>query len=135
MPDFNKVILMGRMTADAELKYTTTGTPVCNLRMAINRKWKDKDGGEKEEVAFVTVVAWRKQAEAAGSWLKKGDPLFVEGRLQSGTWETEQKEKRTKLEVVADNIKFLSGKAKPEQGQDTGTSQPTDGVAEEDIPF
>ena len=137
MPNFNKVMLMGNLTKDPELRYTAGGAPVCNLRMAINRKWKDKSGGDKEEVCFVTVVAWAKQAEACGGFLKKGDPIFVEGRLNSGEWETEAKEKRTKLEVVADRVEFLMrGVHKDEMTPDVpGMAPPREEKPEEDIPF
>ena len=104
MPDFNKVMLMGRLTKDPELCYTAGGAPVANLRMAINRVYQSQSGEKKEEVCYVTVVVWRKQAEAAGEYLKKGDPLFVEGRLQSRSWETDDKQKRSIMEVVAERI-------------------------------
>jgi single-strand DNA-binding protein len=142
MPDFNKVFLMGRLTKDPELRYTAGGAPVANLRMAINRVYQSQSGEKKEEVCYVTVVVWRKQAEAAGEYLKKGDPLFVEGRLQSKSWETEDKQKRTMLEVVADRVQFLNrgGKgASSEPGQDAmadeGAPQGAASGSEEDIPF
>jgi len=95
MPNFNKVFLMGNLTKDPELRYTAGGAPVANLRMAINRVYKLQSGETKEDTCFVTVVVWRKQAEAVGEHLKKGDPLFVEGRLQSRSWETDDKQKRS----------------------------------------
>ena len=125
---------MGNLTKDPEVRYTAGGAPVCNLRMAINRKYKSKEES-KEEVCFVTVVAWNKTAEACGGYLKKGDPIFVEGRLQSGEWETESKEKRTKLEVVAERIEFLLGKKQLDNIPDQGTPEKKDEPAEEDIPF
>jgi single-strand DNA-binding protein len=149
MPNFNKVFLMGNLTKDPELRYTAGGAPVCNLRMAINRKYKGKDGSEKEDVCFVTVVAWNKSAEAAGEYLKKGSPLFVEGRLQSRSWETDDKQKRTIMEVVSDRIQFLnrgkggdgvgagSGETFQEGAEDEGTPQGPAAASgsEEDIPF
>ncbi len=134
---------MGNLTKDPELRYTAGGAPVANLRMAINRKYKGKDGTDKEDVCFVTVVVWSKTAEAAGEYLKKGDPLFVEGRLQSKSWETEDKQKRTVLEVVADRIQFLSrGKGAGTDNvshdavEDAGAPQgPAASGSEEDIPF
>ena len=133
MPNFNRVMLMGNLTKDPELKYTTNGAPVCNLRMAINRKYKNKSGEDKEDVCFCTVVVWNKSAEACGGYLKKGDPIFVEGRLESKEWETESKEKRTKLEVVAERVQFLLGKKQVDDVPDQGT--PTPPASEEDIPF
>jgi single-strand DNA-binding protein len=141
MPNFNKVFLMGNLTKDPELRYTAGGAPVANLRMAINRVYQSQSGEKKEDVCFVTVVVWRKQAESAGEYLKKGDPLFVEGRLQSRTWETDDKQKRTIMEVVAERIQFLKGKggASSEGFQDhseeeSGAPAPSSG-SEEDIPF
>ena len=144
MPDFNRVFLMGRLTKDPELRYTAGGAPVANLRMAINRVYQSQAGEKKEEVCYVTVVVWRKQAEAAGEYLKKGDPLFVEGRLQSKSWETEDKQKRTVLEVVADRVQFLNrGKGGAGEGGSHEAAVEEEGVApgpaasgsEEDIPF
>lgn len=143
MPDFNKVFLMGRLTKDPELRYTAGGAPVANLRMAINRVYQSQSGEKKEEVCYVTVVVWRKQAEAAGEYLKKGDPLFVEGRLQSKSWETEDKQKRTVLEVVADRVQFLNrgskGGGSSESGhegmEEEGAPQGSASGSEEDIPF
>jgi single-strand DNA-binding protein len=142
MPNFNKVFLMGNLTKDPELRYTAGGAPVANLRMAINRVYQLQSGEKKEDVCFVTVVVWRKQAEAVGEYLKKGDPIFVEGRLQSRTWETEDKQKRSIMEVVAERIQFLNrGKGGPAEGgheavEDEGASQaPAPSGSEEDIPF
>lgn len=136
MPNFNKSFLMGNLTKDPELRYTDGGAAVCNLRMAISRKWTDKAGTTKEEVCWVTVVCFSKQAEVCGGFLKKGDPIFVEGRLQSKEWETEAKERRSKLEVVANRVEFLMRGAKkeestPDEGSPTTAATP----AEEDIPF
>ena len=132
MPNFNKVMLMGNLTKDPELRYTAGSVPVCNLGLAINRKWKDKAGETKEEVCFVTVVTWNKQAEACCGHLKKGDPIFVEGRLQSGSWETEKGEKRTKVEVIADRVEFLLGKKQVDNIPDNGTTVPETEVKEEE---
>ncbi len=141
MPNFNKVLLMGNLTKDPELRYTAGGAPVANLRMAINRVYQSKTGEKKEDVCFITVVVWQKQAESVGEYLKKGDPLFVEGRLQSKTWETEDKQKRTTIEVVAERIQFLSrgkgggtGEGMPVEEENAAPSPATSG-SEEDIPF
>ncbi len=143
MPNFNKVFLMGNLTKDPELRYTASGAAVCNLRMAINRKYKGKDGNEKEDVCYVTVVVWNKTAENAGQYLKKGDPLFAEGRLQSKSWETEDKQKRSILEVVADRIQFLNrgkggaggSEAIHEGMEEESAPQASNAGSEEDIPF
>lgn len=141
MPNFNKVLLMGNLTKDPELRYTAGGAPVANLRMAINRVYQSKTGEKKEDVCFITVVVWQKQAESVGEYLKKGDPLFVEGRLQSKTWETEDKQKRTTIEVVAERIQFLSrgkgggtGEGVPVE-EESAAPSPANSGSEEDIPF
>lgn len=144
MASFNKVILIGNLTKDPELRYTATGAPVANLRLAVNRTWLGKDGQKKEDVCYVTVVVWNKLAETVGEFKKKGDPIFVEGRLQSKSWETEDKQKRTVLEVIAERVQFLNrgtkaggGEAAPEGGiEDEGAPQgPVSAGSEEDIPF
>ena len=107
MASFNKVLLIGNLTKDPELRYTPQGTAVVNLRIAVNRRWKDKAGEQKEEVCFLTVVAWDKQAEVCNQYLRKGLPIFVEGRLQSRSWEDNTGAKRNVLEVRAERIQFL----------------------------
>ncbi len=109
MANLNKVLLIGNLTRDPELRYTPGGTAVANLRMATNRKYKDKTGEMKQDVCFVTVVAWDKQAEVCNQYLHKGSPLFVEGRLQSRSWDGSDGKKRTVLEVRAERVQFLGG--------------------------
>ncbi|MFA5275939.1 MAG: single-stranded DNA-binding protein [Candidatus Omnitrophota bacterium] len=114
MANFNRVLLMGNLTKDPELRYTPQGTAVANLRMAINRKFKSKTGELKEEVCFITAVVWNKQAETCNQYLHKGSPLFVEGRLQSRSWEDASGQKKSVIEVRAERVQFLgspSGKA------------------------
>lgn len=119
MASFNKVMLIGNLTKDPELRYTPQGTAVVNLRMAVNRRWKDKAGEQKEEVCFLTVVAWDKQAEVCNQYLRKGAPIFVEGRLQSRSWEDNAGQKRNVIEVRAERIQFLSQGQAPLGGQAT----------------
>ena len=107
MANFNKVLLAGNLTRDPELRYTPQGTAVANLRMAINRRFKDKSQTLKEETCFVTVVVWNKQAETCNQYLRKGSPLLVEGRLQSRSWEDNSGQKRNVLEVRAERVQFL----------------------------
>jgi len=109
MANLNKVLLIGNLTKDPELRYTPQGTAVVNLRMAINRKFKNKNQELKEEVCFITAVAWDKQAETCNQYLHKGSPLFVEGRLQSRSWEDNAGQKRSVIEVRAERIQFLGG--------------------------
>lgn len=107
MANFNRVFLMGNLTRDPELRYLASGTAVANLRMAVNRRYRAQDGELKEEVCFVTVVVWGKQAENCSQYLNKGSGVFVEGRLQSRSWETEDGQKRSVMEVRADRVQFL----------------------------
>ena len=111
MASFNKVLLMGNLTKDVELRYTPQGTAVANLRLAVNRKFKDKNQELKEEVCFITAVVWDKQAETCNQYLHKGSPVFVEGRLQSRSWEDNAGQKRNVIEVRAERVQFLGGPA------------------------
>lgn len=116
MANFNRVFLMGNLTRDPELRYTPSGTAVTNLRIAVNRRYRTQSGEIKEEVAFITVVAWGKQAETCTQFLSKGRPVFVEGRLQMRSWETPDGQKRNVLEVRASRVQFLG---KPQVTEET----------------
>ena len=107
MANFNKVLLIGNLTKDPEMRYTPQGTAVVNLRIAANRRFRNKSQELKEETCFVTVVAWDKQAETCNQYLHKGSPVFVEGRLQSRSWEDNAGQKRNVIEVRAERIQFL----------------------------
>ena len=125
----SKAILIGNLTRDPELKYTSSGTAVANFGMAINRTYTDANGEKAEDVCFIDIVAWNRLAEVAGEYLSKGRPVFVEGRLQMDSWEQEDGQKRSKLKVVAQNIQFLGGAAKADAG---GNGENPD---DDDIPF
>ena len=107
MASLNRVFLMGNLTRDPELRYTPGGTAVTNLRLAVNRRFRTQSGEMKEETAFVTVVAWGKQAETCSQFLSKGRAIFVEGRLQMRSWETPEGQKRNVLEIRASRVQFL----------------------------
>ncbi len=125
----NSVHLIGRLVADPELRYTQKGAPVCSFRIATTRRFKNRESGEThEETLFVTIVAWRRQAELVNDFLKKGSAVLIEGRLRSRQWETDTKEKRSIVEVVAHRIQFLD---LPESGSETGAN--TSIEAEEEI--
>jgi single-strand DNA-binding protein len=111
MANFNKVFLIGNLTKDPELRYTPQGTAVVNLRLAVNRKFKDRNQELKEETCFITVVVWDKQAENCNQYLHKGSPVFVEGRLQSRSWEDNAGQKRSVVEVRGERIQFLGSPA------------------------
>src|SRR2546422_10909052 len=103
MANFNKVLLMGNLTRDPEVRYTPKGTAVAAIGLAVNRVWTTDTGEKKEEVTFVDVDLWSRNAEIAGQYLHKGSPLFVEGRLQLDTWDDKQTgQKRSKIKVVAE---------------------------------
>lgn len=117
MASLNKVLLIGNLTKDPELRYTPNGTAVTNLRIAVNRKFKDRTGELKEDTCFITVTAWDKQAEICNQYLQKGRAVFVEGILQSRSWETGDGQKRSTIDVRAERIQFLgpprSGESAP----------------------
>jgi single-strand DNA-binding protein len=108
MASLNKVLLIGNLTRDPDVRYTPKGTAVADVSMAINRVWTNDSGQRQEETIFVDVTLWGRQAEIAQQYLHKGRPLFVEGRLQMDTWEDKQTgQKRSKLKIVAENIQLL----------------------------
>jgi len=126
MASFNKVILAGNLTRDPELRYTPKGTAVARIGLACNRKWKSETGELKEEVTFVDVDAFGKQAETIGQYLKKGRPILIEGRLRYDTWEDKQtKQKKSKLSVVLENFQFLdSGGGRSEGSAEAPAARP-----------
>jgi single-strand DNA-binding protein len=158
MPSFNKVMLMGNLTRDPEMKYTPKGTAIAEIGLAVNRVYTTDSGEKREEVTFVDITLWGRTAEIVGEYCKKGRPLFVEGRLQLDTWDDKQTgQKRSKLKVVGDNIQLLGsregGGGSGEPGEPTASrpaARPTqrpatpprpaadpdlDTPAEDDIPF
>lgn len=106
MANLNKVFLIGNLTADPELRHLPNGTPVADLRMAINRSWTSKDGERREETLYIDVTVWDRVAENCVKSLKRGRPIHVEGYLKMETWESNG-EKRSRIKVVADNVQFL----------------------------
>lgn len=138
MASLNRVLLIGNLTRDPELRYTPGGTPVANLRMAINSSFKDQAGQRKEETCFLTVVVWSKQAEICNQYLKKGRAVFIEGRLIYRSWEQEGKTRST-LEVRADRVQFLGPPRgdtapSPDAGEESPREEPVGEVAAEDEP-
>lgn len=122
--NLNKVFLMGNLTRDPELKYTPQGTAVAKFSIAVNRQFKGGDGEMKKEVNFFNIVVWGKSGENCSKFLSKGRPVFVEGRLQNRTYETQDKQKRTVTEIIADSVQFLGG------GGPGGPGAPGRGVEE-----
>lgn len=122
MANLNKVFLMGRLTQDPELRYTPAGAAVCDLKLAVNRRYTTSQGEQKEETCFVTVTVWRRNAELCAEYLRKSSTVFVEGSLRLDVWES-QGQKRSKLIVVAHRIQFLD---KLGRSKKTAPTKPTE---------
>jgi single-strand DNA-binding protein len=147
MVSFNKVLLMGNLTRDPELSYTPQGTAVCKFGLAVNNSYLTATGERKEDPLFIDIVVWKKQAESCATFLKKGRPVFIEGRLQLDNWQTTSGEKRSKMKVVANRVQFIG--AKPKSGDEVSedkvsgeektlpepSSAGDQDIVEEDIPF
>jgi len=150
MASVNKVILIGNLGADPELRYTNTGTAVANFRIATNEVWTDKNGERQERTEWHQIVVWGKQGENCGKYLKKGRPVFVEGRLQTRSWEDQSGNKRYTTEVVAQAVQFLGGRSEG-SGDDAGwesrgsqsnfsdespdVTVPSSSTSDDDLPF
>ncbi len=116
MASFNKVIVAGNLTRDPELRYTPKGTAVARITLAVNRNYTSETGEKKEEVSFVDIDVWGRQAEVIAQYMKKGRPLLVEGRLKQDTWEDKNtKQKQSKLKVVLESFSFIDSN-RPEGG-------------------
>jgi single-strand DNA-binding protein len=150
MASFNKVILLGNLTRDPEVRYTPKGSAVADLGIAVNRQYTLENGEKREEVTFVDVTFWGRTAEVAAEYLKKGRPIFIEGRLQLDTWDDKQSgQKRSKLKVIGETMQMLgsprSGAAPAENGGEGGgrTGKPSAppkstvpaGSDDDEIPF
>jgi single-strand DNA-binding protein len=117
MASYNKVILVGNLTRDPELRFTPKGVAIAKIGLAINRSWRDANGELKEEVTFVDVDAFGKQAETLGQYMKKGRPLMIEGRLKLDTWDDKQtNQKRSRLGVVLESFQFLDSRGADDGG-------------------
>ncbi len=137
MASFNKVILLGNLTRDPEVRYTPKGSAVCDLGIAVNRVYTTEGGEKREEVTFVDVVLWARLAEIAGEYLKKGRPIFIEGRLQMDTWDDKQTgQKRTKLRVVGESMQLLGGRpgGTDAAAETAGENQPMSGRGKTSAP-
>lgn len=128
MASFNKVILMGNLTRDPELRYTPKGTAIAKLGLAVNRVWTTDTGEKKEDTLFVDVDVFGRTAENVSQYLRKGSPLFVEGRLRYDTWEDKQtNQKRSKLSVVGEVVQFLGAPRGGGEASGGGTQSPPPG--------
>jgi single-strand DNA-binding protein len=124
MASFNKVIIAGNLTRDPELRYTPKGTAIAQITLAVNRKWKSETGEMKEEVSFIDVDAFGRQAEVIGQYLRKGRPFLVEGRLKQDTWEDKNtKQKQSKIKVVLEAFSFIDSNRSEGEGGAPATSR------------
>ena len=121
MANYNKVILMGNLTRDPEMRVTTGGLSICKLGLAVNRVYSTKEGERREETTFVDIDAFGKQAEVISKYMRKGRPLMVEGRLKLDQWESDG-QKRSKLAVVLESFQFIDGREGGEGGGNSGNS-------------
>ena len=156
MASYNKVILMGNLTRDPEMKYLPSGTAVTNFGLAMSDKYTDRESGElRETVCFVDVEAWGRQGEIVNEYLSKGSPVFIEGALKFDSWETPEGEKRNKLKVRVFRLQLIGGRrdddemgggyadampseqsqAQPEQTQEQSTGGGSPSTTDDDIPF
>lgn len=138
MASVNKVILIGNLGADPELRYTPAGRAVTNFRIATSRNWTSKDGEKHEETEWHRIVTWDKLAETCSKYLKKGLPVYIEGRIQTRTWEDQSGAKRYSTEIIANEMRMLSARQDSDSGG--GASAPPDDLpstfeADDDLPF
>ncbi|MGK0456324.1 MAG: single-strand DNA-binding protein [Lentimonas sp.] len=122
MASFNKVILIGNLTRDPELRVTANGNSICKLGLAVNRSYLMKDGERREETTFIDIDSFGKQAEVISKYMRKGRPLMVEGRLKLDQWESDG-QKRSKLGVVLENFQFLGGRDDADSSSESGYEQ------------
>lgn len=121
MASFNKVILMGNLTRDPEVRYTPKGSAVTDIGLAVNRVYSTDQGEKREETTFVDITLWGRTAEIAGEYLKKGRPVLIEGRLQLDSWDDKQSgQKRSKLKVIGESMQLLGGRGGGEGGDEGG---------------
>jgi len=149
MASYNKVILMGNLTRDIELRYTANNQAVANIGLAVNRRYRTKDGEDREETTFVDCEAWGRTAEVMNQYLAKGRPVFVEGRLKLDQWQDKEGGNRSKLRVVVENFQFVDSRGDNSSGGggESRSAQPAasysgapsgsghEPVHEDDIPF
>jgi len=133
----NIVIIKGNLTRDPELRYTPNGSAVCDLGVAVNRKWSNQNGDKMEEVSYFDVQAWSKTAETIAQYFKKGRPIIVQGRLKQETWSDKASgEKRSKVRVVLERFEFCGeGKAAGDSQTDAASDAPQPDPSESNVPF
>ena len=131
----NKALLIGNLGSDPELRYTSSGVAVASFAIATNIRWTDPDGNTQEKTEWHNIVAWRKLAEICGEWLKKGRRVYIEGRLQTRTWDDKNGVKHWKTEIVADDMIMLDGRVEAPAEVVPPTEEAGPAEKEEDLPF
>lgn len=147
MASYNRVVLMGNLTRDPQLSYTQSNTAVCKFGLAVNHRWKDRDGGNRDEVCYVDCTVFGRAAETFNQYMAKGRSVLIEGRLQFNQWTTPEGDKRSKHEVVVDNFTFVGnrpdggaqGGESPSSGaggrMPVGSGSPSAGPGVDEVPF
>lgn len=136
MASFNKVILIGNLTRDPEVKTLPKGTAVCNISMAVNRRWKNEAGDDKEDVYFADCKAFGKQADTIGQWVKKGHPLMIEGRLTREEWDDKKTgEKKSATRIMIESFQFLKGRDEGAAPAAKPAAAPKPDLDADDLPF
>lgn len=147
--DLNKVMIIGRLGADPEMRYTSSGNPVTSFRVAAGRQWRDASGETRDETEWFSVVAWNKLAEICNQYLTKGSRVYIEGRLQTRSWEDQQSgQTRSRIEVIANDMILLDSRdsrpvrddndfssREPGRFPPRGERPPPSDIGDEDIPF
>lgn len=136
MANLNKVFLIGNLTRDPELRYLPSGTAIATFTVAVNRVYTLQSGEKKQDTTFMPIVVWGRRAETCGEYLNKGSAVFVEGRLQSRSWQSQDGLKKTTVEVVADNVQFLGRPRKEDtqaQANAGGAQEPLDIIPDVDL--
>jgi single-strand DNA-binding protein len=128
MASLNRVLLIGNLTRSPELRHTSNGIAVADMRLAVNRQYTSQSGEKRSEATFLTVVVWGKQAEASAQHLSKGSAVFIEGRIQIREWDGKDGQKRTATEIIADTVQFLS----PRKAEDADDPRP---ASDSEAPF
>ena len=126
MANLNKVMLIGRLGQDPEIRYTQSGSAVANFSIATNEFWTDKQGEKKEKTDWHNIVAWSKQADLVQSYLKKGSQVYIEGKIQNNDWEDQEGKKHYKTEIVVTSIQFLDSKITEKDGQPNYSTNSTE---------
>jgi single-strand DNA-binding protein len=131
---YQKIIIVGHLGRDPEMRYTQDGTPVTSFRVATNRRWTDREGGQREETTWFRVSAWGRQAEICNQYLSKGRQVLVEGTVSASAWKGREGEPMASLELRAERVQFLGG-GRGELAQEDRGEEPGEGFEEDGIPF